>query len=329
MLKVLITIDTETHPIAGDWKQDRLAADMKRDVYGQIDGHAVGLEYQLDTLSKHGLKASFMVESLFAAVPEVGEQPLRDIVRAIISGGHDVQLHPHPEWIQHVPDLNVPHRSHLLSSYSLEEQMAIVRYASLRLEQAGAPRPVAFRAGGFAANAETLLALENCGLRYDSSYNRSYLGDKCRLPPPKFVGHVTEYNGVQEFPVAVFQDFMGHFRPAQICACSGHEMIHALISAEAAGWDFFVIVSHSFEMLARRRHPSKPAVIRWDVVERFERLCEFLGANAERFPTVRFADLDKFSSLPLPDAPEVSIKGKFLNTVTRVAQQARSRIQTH
>src|ERR1700761_1617828 len=147
MLKVLITIDTETHPIAGNWKLDRLSADMKRDVYGQIDGRAVGLEYQLNTLAKHGLKASFMVESLFAAVPEVGEQPLRNIVSAITSAGHDVQLHPHPEWIQHVPDLDVPHRSHLLSAYSLSEQGAIMRYASLRLEQAGATRPIAFRAG--------------------------------------------------------------------------------------------------------------------------------------------------------------------------------------
>jgi hypothetical protein len=143
------------------------------------------------------------------------------------------------------------------------------------------------------------------------------------------VGHLTDYNGVQELPVAVFQDFMGHFRPAQLCACSADEMIHALISAEAAGWDFFVIVSHSFEMLARRRHPSKPPVIRWDVVERFERLCQFLGSNAERFPTIRFADLDSFSSVPMPDAPEVSIKGKLFNTVSRVAQQAFSRIQTH
>lgn len=329
MLKVLITIDTETHPIARDWKQDRLAANMKRDVYGQIDGHAVGLQYQLSMLSKHGLKASFMVESLFSAVPEVGEQPLRDIVQAIMAAGHDVQLHPHPEWVPYVPDLNVPHRSHLLSSYPLEEQAAIVRYATFRLEQAGAPRPVAFRAGGFAANEDTLLALESCGIRYDSSYNRTYLGDKCLLPQPRFVGHLTDYNGVQELPVAVFQDFMGHLRPAQICACSSDEMIHALNTAEAAGWDFFVIVSHSFEMLARRRHPSKPPVIRWEVVKRFERLCQFLESNTNRFSTVRFADLDRFSSLPMPDAPEVSIKGKFLNTVSRVAQQGFSRIKTH
>lgn len=204
-----------------------------------------------------------------------------------------------------------------------------MRYASQRLEEAGAPRPVAFRAGGFAANTDTLLALENCCIHYDSSYNRSYQGAKCRLPPPRFVGHLTDYSGVQELPVAVFQDFMGHFRPAQICACSTDEMIHALTSAETAGWDFFVIVSHSFEMLARRRHPSKPPVIRWDVVERFENLCRFLGRNADRFSTIRFADLDGFNSLPMLDAPEVSIKGKFLNTVSRVAQQAFSRIQTH
>jgi peptidoglycan/xylan/chitin deacetylase (PgdA/CDA1 family) len=328
MLRVLITIDTETYPISSDWKQDRLSADMKRDVYGQIDGHAVGLEYQLNTLSKHGLKASFMVESLFAGVPEVGEQPLRDIVRAITSAGHDVQLHPHPEWIAYVPDLKIPHRSPL-NRYPLAEQTAIIRYASLRLEEAGAPRPVAFRAGDFAANTDTLLALEDCGVRYDSSYNRPYMGDRCRLPQPRFTGHLTEYNGVQELPVAVFQDFMGHFRPAQLCACSADEMTHALISAETAGWDFFVIVSHSFEMLARRWHPSKPPVIRWNVVDRFERLCEFLATNADRFPTVRFADIDKFNSLPMPDAPEVSIKGKFLNTVSRVAAQAFSRIQTH
>ena len=329
MLKVLITIDTETHPIIGDWKRDRLAADMKRDVYGQVDGQAVGLEYQLSMLSKHGLKASFMVESLFAAVPEVGQKPLRDIVGAITAAGHDIQLHPHPEWIRYLPDLGVPYRSHLLSVYSLAEQTAITRYATLRLEEAGALRPIAFRAGGFAANADTLLALEDCGFRYDSSYNRSYLGDKCSLPQPRFVGHLTDYNGVQELPVAVFQDFMGHFRPAQICACSSEEMIHALISAEAAGWDFFVIVSHSFEMLARRRHPSKPPVIRWDVVERFERLCQFLGSNADHFTTIRFTDLDRFSHRPVKDEPEISIKGRFLNTVSRVAQQAFSRIQTY
>ena len=59
MLKVLITIDAETHPISSGWKQDGLSADMKRDLYGEIDGHSVGLHYQLGTLAKRRLKANF------------------------------------------------------------------------------------------------------------------------------------------------------------------------------------------------------------------------------------------------------------------------------
>lgn len=326
MLKVLLTIDTETHPVTRNWKRDQLASDMKRDLFGEIDGHAVGLEYQLTTLSGRGLKASFMVESLFAAVPEVGGQPLKDIVRAIALGGHDVQLHPHPEWLPHVRDLDIPYRSHLLSAYSAAEQEAMMRFAAERLEEAGAPAPIAFRAGGFAANADTLAALKRCGLRYDSSFNRTYR--KWRMPSPESAGHMTDYDGVLELPVAVFEDFRGHFRPAQFCACSSAEMIHALMSAEAAGWEYFVIVSHSFEMLTRRRHPKKPAVIRWDVVERFERLCQFLAENRERFPTVRFADLDQ-SGGHSSNGFHPHIKGKLGNTISRVFQQARSRIQTY
>ncbi|HEX5284563.1 MAG TPA: hypothetical protein VFW30_10615 [Bryocella sp.] len=329
MLKVLITIDTEAHPISRKWREDHLAADMQRDLYGRVDGHEVGLEYQLKTLSQHELKASFMVESLFAAVPEIGEQPLRDIVRAISSGGHDIQIHPHTEWVSNVPGIGVPARSHLLSAYSAGEQEAIIRFAGAQLEQAGAPRPVAFRAGGFAANADTLVALSHCGIRYDSSFNRTY-GQKRRMSPaPRSAGHLTNYNGVQELPVAVFEDFVGHFRPAQLCACSTAEMIHALHTAEASGWEYFVIVSHSFEMLTRRRHPTKPPVIRWDVVERFERLCQFLAGNRQRFQTVRFSDLDDVAAVPCANGAYRDIKGKFTNTVSRVMQQAVSRIQTY
>lgn len=329
MLRVLITIDTETHPLDRRWKEDHLAADMKRDLYGQIDGNEVGLEYQLKTLSQHGLKASFMVESLFAAVPQVGEQPLRDIVRAIVSGGHDVQIHPHPEWMQYIADSGIPHRSHLLSAYPAAEQEAIIRFAGLQLERAGAPRSIAFRAGGFAANTDTLMALARCGIRYDSSFNRAYGHKTHRFPAPKSAGHLTDYDGVQELPVAVFEDFVGHFRPAQLCACSAAEMIHALQTAEAAGWEYFVIVSHSFEMLTRRRHRSKPAVIRWDVVERFERLCRFLAENRQSFQAVRFADLDDFAGVSSSNGADRNIKGKLKNTVSRVVEQAASRILTY
>lgn len=330
MMNVLITVDTEAYPINPGWQQDHLVTDIRRDLYGEVDGHSVGLTYQLETLSGNNLKANFMLESLFAAVPEVGPEPLRTMVRAILSRGHDIQLHPHAEWIKFVPHMNLPYRSHLLRAYPVDEQEAIIRFARALLEDAGAPPPVAFRAGGFAANADTLVALSRCGIQYDSSFNRTYQQEGFQLPSAPSLGHMTEYNGVRELPISAFKDFFSHFRPAQLCACSFAEMANALERAESEGWNFFVIVSHSFEMLARRRHPRKPPIIRWEVVDRFERLCAFLAANRDRFPTVKFSELGhpSVSAAALDPPPATHIQGKLRNTAVRIFEQAVSRIQT-
>lgn len=323
MLNVLLTVDTETYPITKGWKEDHLVADMKRDLYGEIGGRAVGLDYQLETLSRYGLKGNFMVESLFSAVPEVGPEPLNKIVRSIAAGGHDIQLHPHTEWIPHIPDLDISYRSHLLRKYPLHDQEAILRFAMTRLEGAGATTPVAFRAGGFAANTDTLIAVGNCGLKYDSSFNLCYQSEP-DLHTPKFWGHVTEFRGVQQLPIAVFEDRPFHFRPAQILACSAEEMIYALDSAERHNWDFFVIVLHSFEMISCRRHATKAPRIRQVVVDRFEKICEFLSNHLDRFTTTRFSDLD----LATPDRPEKGIKGTLRNTTGRLIEQVVHRLQT-
>ena len=324
MLNVLFTVDTETFPITNGWRENNLAVDMKRDLHGEIDGRSVGLEYQLGIFSRNRLKANFLVESLFSAVPEVGPLPLREIVRAISAGGHDIQVHPHTEWIPHIPDFGIPYRSHQICDYPMLEQEAIIRFAMARLEDAGAPRPIAFRAGGFAANADTLVALQRTGIKFDTSFNLCYQTGKSQMPTPASYGHVTEYDGVLEVPVAVFRDRPAHFRPAQLHACSAAEMIHALDAAERKGWNFFVIVSHSFEMVNCRRHATKAPTIRQIVVERFEKTCEFLSANRDRFTTVGFSDLDR----PMPNGREPVIEGRLLNTAGRLLEQAANRLRT-
>jgi hypothetical protein len=320
VLNILFTVDTEVFPLAPRWKEEGLASDIKRDIYGEVDDREVGLLYQLETFKKHGLKASFMVESMFSAVPEVGIEPLKEIVRAIRAGGHDMQLHPHTEWIPYIPEFEVPFRSHLLHAYSLSEQEAIIKFAKKQLVKAGARTPIAFRAGGFAADSNTLTALDRSGIKYDSSFNLFYaeLG-KCKMPRPEFMGHVTYLNGVKELPVAVFEDWPHHMRHAQLCAISSKEMVHALETAERDGWEFFVIISHSFEMLSLRRHATKPPIIRQAVVNRFERLCKFLGDNKDRFRTLGFSDLHSHMKFL---EKEKNIKGKLTNTAGRTFEQA-------
>jgi len=320
MLNILFTIDTEVFPIVKRWKEDGLASDIDRDIYGKIDDGEVGLDYQLETFKKHGLKASFMVESLFSAVPEVGPEPLRKIISAVRAGGHDIQLHLHPEWIPHIPGFEVPYRGHLLHAYSLAEQAAIIKFAQKQLTKAGARTPAAFRAGGFAADSKTLLALNQCGIKYDSSFNRFFVkSGQCKLLQPEFTGRVTELHGVKELPVAVFEDWPSHMRHAQLCAINTREMVHALETSERDGWQFFVIVSHTFEMISHRRHATKPPIIRQAVVNRFERLCKFLGENKDRFRTLGFSDIHSHIK---SEEKEKQIKGKLVNTASRTFEQA-------
>jgi hypothetical protein len=323
MLQVLITIDTESYPILDDWKADHLQRDMARDVYGKIGGREVGLDYQLRVFAEHGLKANFMVESLFSGCPDVGLAPLERIVSSILAGGHEVQLHPHTEWIPHVPALSMPYRSHLLRAFPLEEQVEIIQFAKQQLQAAGAPKPVAFRAGGFAANADTLTALERCDVRYDSSFNPGYEETHLHLPQPRSYGQATNFGAVQEIPITVFADRPSHWRHTQLCAVTFAEMSLALERAESQGWEFAVIVSHSFEMVANRWNRKKSPVIREQVVSRFERLCKFLSSNRDRFRTVGFSDLE-FRNSPdrVPD-----IKGNVFNTAVRLVSQAAARVR--
>src|SRR5207248_4475141 len=92
-------------------------------------------------------------------------------------------------------------------------------------------------------------------------------------------------HGVHEFPVSIFRDWPGHWRPAQLCACSSGEMEHALDTAERRGWPAFVIVWHSFELIKRLKARPDPIMLR-----RFRRLCGFLQKHRDRFETRVFSE---------------------------------------
>jgi hypothetical protein len=72
-----------------------------------------------------------------------------------------------------------------------------------------------------------------------------------------YVWQAVQIGEVYEYPVSAFEDWPGHFlRPAQLTAASYGELANALSAAERSGWESFVIVSHSFELLGRMRTRS-------------------------------------------------------------------------
>src|SRR5262245_56941533 len=98
MLEVYITIDTETLPRTPNWRDTNLQTEIERDIYGRTTEGEYGVEYQMQVLNAHGLRAVFFVESLFPCV--TGLEPLRKLVALIHHYGHDVQLHIHTEWLE-------------------------------------------------------------------------------------------------------------------------------------------------------------------------------------------------------------------------------------
>jgi hypothetical protein len=286
-VNVFITVDTEVWPRHDGWRDDRLARDIARDIHGVTPEGEVGIGYQMDVLDAHGLKGVYFLESLFACA--VGIEPLRAIVSQIQGRGHDVQLHIHTEWLNWVPEPVVPdRRGQNMKDFTEDQQALLIAKAAENLRAAGATELCAFRAGNYGANFDTLRALRRNGFRFDSSHNTCYLDAACGMRTDGLLLQPAVIEGVHEYPVSFFRDYPGHFRHAQLCAVSFPEMRAALLDAWRSGWRSFVIVSHGFEMLRRRKQTARPPLPDRVVIRRYEDLCKFLSDNSDTFQTATF-----------------------------------------
>lgn len=172
MTRVFITIDTEYSSglYTGPHAADR-AENFARSIACITPQGPAGIGHKLEMLARHGQKAVFFVDPMPALV--WGLAAIEDIVAPIIAAGQDVQLHCHTEWLEHAGSaspLASRRTGRNLADFPLEDQCAILGYARDTLMAAGAPAPVAFRAGNYGANDDTLRALAMLGIAYDSSH---------------------------------------------------------------------------------------------------------------------------------------------------------------
>jgi peptidoglycan/xylan/chitin deacetylase (PgdA/CDA1 family) len=298
--RVLLTIDTELR-----WDHHLAGASWRENLALSFDPAGVGVAYQLERLAAHGLKACFFVDPMPALA--YGIEPIRRMVEPILAAGQEVQLHIHPSWA----DLAEPVFE--LTGLDRTTQLGLIRTARDLLMEAGAPPPVAFRSGGYAADLTTLEALAELGLRFDSSHNGSHHPDPSAIPlDPRHIAPAA-VAGLVEIPVTQIEQRPGSLRHLQICAVSFGEMRAALDHAAEKDHPVVAIVGHSFELATRGGRKSNPALIR-----RFEKLCGFLAAERERMPTAFFTELD---GLRL-DSEAEPLRSGPVRTVSRMAQQA-------
>ena len=311
MTEVLLTVDTELSALLhqrGMSPSDNLASSIR----GHCQAGEFGIGWQMDVADRYDAKVIFFVDPLPALV--YGNAIVTDIVSPILERGHEVQLHIHTEWLEWAKHSPVGGRQgRNLADFNLADQITLLRIASDLLERAGAPRPIAFRAGNFGANDDSLRALAELGVAWDSSFNASYTGRGCNIDCPSEQIDPIFLNGVHELPVSGIHDRPGHIRPAQICALSAREMRAALRHAAAQRQRCFAAVTHSFEMLSRDR--QRPNRI---VMGRFRDFCSTI-ATTPGLRGVGFSDLQP--SLPGTTRP-TRLRPDYLRTLHRMGAQA-------
>ncbi len=316
MTRVFITIDTEYSSglYTGPGPEDR-AENFARSIACITPEGPTGVTHKLELLAEHRQKAVFFVDPMPALV--WGVAAIEDVVGPIVEAGQDVQLHCHTEWLAHAGAANpLPSKAtgRNMAEFPFEEQCAILDYARSTLMAAGAPQPIAFRAGNYGANDDTLRALAAVGIAYDSSHCPALVGSgasRIGLGPEDSepVGHM----GVIEVPVGAIGTIGGGLRHAQLTALTLSELLCAIRHARDGGRDSFTLVSHSFELINRRRQSVNHIVRR-----RFAGLVRALasmrgvatGTYAECPPALR---LTGGAHQPLPASP--------MRTGRRLAEQ--------
>jgi hypothetical protein len=274
MTLLYFTIDTEYEPgFTARHGPDSRRANFARSIRGQTADGDAGVFYQMDVFDRHGLKAVFFVDPMPALLWGTGA--IAEIVEPILARGHDVQLHLHSEWLALAGAANPlgDRTGANLKDFTFEEQCVLIDWARSALMSAGAPRPVAFRAGNFGANDDTLRALAALGFTHDTSHSPGFAASPCEIGLGPEHRRPVSRRGVIEVPVGCIEDVAQGLRHAQLTALSLRELTGAVRHARDHDIDDLTLVSHSFELLCRDRRRINRIVKR-----RFDRLCERLGS---------------------------------------------------
>jgi hypothetical protein len=312
MLRLYITIDTEyssrLHRLAPD---AGMGENYDRSIRGTAPGGEAGIHYQMDVLEGHGLKGVFFVDPMPALI--WGTQAIAAIVEPIVRRGHDVQLHLHSEWLDFADNSPVGgKRGRNIKDFNRTEQTALICLARDLLVEAGAPPPIAFRAGNYGANDETLVALAALGITYDTSFCPGIDRSACRISLPPSCHAPVRHKGVIEVPIGSIAAPGNGQRHAQITALSARELTAALSHAAEQGAEQFTTVSHSFELMSRDRRR-----INRIVKHRFEQVCAGIAAMPD-VATGTYSD----NPPAVRAAPSPSLlPHSYVRTASRVGEQ--------
>lgn len=296
--RVYLTVDVETS-MGGAWRYpDRRPLSIDKVVFCKRGDVSYGLPLIVEELRRYGLRATFFTEVFFSQC--LGADQAKIIFDYLLSHGQDVQLHTHPVFRYYSLALKAGtpeafHRyrafSDALSGKDAETQYALLSEASELFKGFTGERPVAFRAGGFLGDHNTLAALARLRIPIDSSYNPSVRASFPDQPPKPNV--VQRIDGVIEMPLTNAVSGINvsrSWKPMAISSVSFSELKAVLTQAHRAAARDVVFIVHSFSTVKPRDVFYSSLRPDWLVISRLRRLLKYLADNASIFEVCTVRD---------------------------------------
>ncbi len=281
-----------------------------------VDKTPCGLQEMVRLLKEKGYAATFFLNVY--EYKKYGEPVLEDIAKSLRSSGQDIQLHTHPQWAY---DQN----RNMMYQYSLKEQINIIREGKELLQKWTGLPVIAHRAGAYSADENTLRALIENGIYYDSSLFWGWSNSRINSIDLK-KNVLSLYGPLYEFPVTVYQrdeypvlfngkvQAISEIRKFDInWFINDEEAEKAFTQAISSKMDFVILFLHSFSFI-KGRNEAGVMVADTAAVRRFENVLNLISKKGLKVYTFRQIGDDRDAlSLYLNKAdviPEISVEIK-------------------
>jgi len=264
---------------------------------------ASGIAPMMEALSKYALPASFFIETLQSNY--FGHGPMSQVVKIIknYQPASDFQLHIHPCWdIFLDPNWQTNFKPGKPNDDLRKLDSAQLDSCFLRsiqhFEEIAGKKPIAFRSGNLMVNLEVLKAQARAGIGIGSSVGLAYsYPEEAGLQAN---GGVLNCYGVTEFPVFSYEIKSFLLKKKKLLTVEGtpFSVIQSILSwALKNNSDPIILLTHASEFSRNVSYDQNPTyVTNQAVVNRWNKLCQFLASQPENFNVTTFENFAKTPS---------------------------------
>ena len=282
MLKVVVTVDVENPQT--DFREGRVSANL---VDPLVDNDHHGVSKITEILDKNCIKGVFFITTSEKHI--FGENFYRSLCQDLCAQGHEVAIHSHPEWVTN------DGRVHMWQ-FSYTEQLSMLREMEEDITNWVGKSPVSHRAGAYGVNDDTFAALDELGIKVDSSIFAEHENCKVQL----CFNHPINIRSITEVPVTGFYKILRlsigpmklHLRrtfvKTDIEACSLEELKWFVDYALRNNLEVLNLFMHSYSLLNLK---NLPEISKNENDEKLESFFSFLNARE----SVSFSTLEELA----------------------------------